>query len=188
MRLLALLGMLAGCESMEPSGQILEPVRAPVVAAPVEPAPVEPAAPAEEPVKTDEFTISSEQMQENAAQDGTDSVAVAVAAVSGAPEPEVPAPAVVPEPAPAPAPVATGIPAALLGFPLRLVKTIPEAQPPRAILALQDGREVVVTPGQLLPDPGVIVLAIGRDNLQLARVEPAGDKANISALTLTAQY
>lgn len=193
MRLLALSILLAGCESMEPSGRILEPVvvAAPQPAAPVEVAPTEAPAPTEAapaaatPTDGGEpFVISSEQMQENAAQDGVGSVAVAVAAVSGE---EAPAAAsAAPEPTPAPA--AAGLPAALLGFPVRLVKTVHEAQPPRAILALQDGSEVVVTPGQLLPEPGLVVLAIGRDMAQLARVEPAGDKATISALTLTAQY
>ena len=37
------------------------------------------------------------------------------------------------------------------GWPVRLVQTLPDTQPPRAILGLPDGRELVVSPGTLIP-------------------------------------
>jgi hypothetical protein len=73
------------------------------------------------------------------------------------------------------------------GWPLRLVATVPGAQPPRAILGLPGGQEVVVTPGTMLPDAGVVVMAIGSGSIELAEVRPAGDHAVVEARTLQAQ-
>ena len=74
------------------------------------------------------------------------------------------------------------------GWPLRLVSTTPQANPPRAILGLPDGREVVVSPGSMVPDAGVVVMAVGTGNLQLARVTANGDHAAVQTQTLSAQY
>ena len=61
-------------------------------------------------------------------------------------------------------------------------------QPPRAVLAFGDGSEHVVQPGAMLADQRVIVLAIGVDQVELARVEPRGDSAAVEPLTLRAMY
>ena len=108
-----------------------------------------------------------------------------------APEPETPE--LVPyelEPAasePAPQGFSQLAPAAAGAWPLRLVATVPGAQPPRAILGMPGGTEVVVTPGTMLPDAGVVVMAIGSDSIELAEVRPAGDHAVVSGRTLQAQ-
>lgn len=97
------------------------------------------------------------------------------------------APAAPPAP-PAPpdvAPVSTPVPS---GFGVRLVATIPDSQPPRAILGMPDGREIVVEPGGFVPDARLVVLAVGRDTVQLAEVKPAGDRAVIQAMTLQSLY
>jgi hypothetical protein len=73
------------------------------------------------------------------------------------------------------------------GWPLRLVATVPGAQPPRAILGLPGGDEVVVTPGAMLPEAGVVVMAIGAESIELAEVRPAGDHATVQGRTLQAQ-
>ncbi len=73
------------------------------------------------------------------------------------------------------------------GWPLRLVATVPGAQPPRAILGLPGGGEVVVTPGTMLPDAGVVVMAIGSGSVDLAEVRPAGDHAVVYGRSLRAQ-
>lgn len=71
---------------------------------------------------------------------------------------------------------------------VRLLQTMPSAQPPRAALGLPDGTEIIVSPGSMLPEAGVIVISVSADKAQLAKVEPKGDHANIETMTLFAQY
>lgn len=71
---------------------------------------------------------------------------------------------------------------------VRLLQTMPSAQPPRAALGLPDGSEVVVSPGSMLPQAGIVVISVSADKAQLAKVEAVGDHANIETLTLFAQY
>lgn len=71
---------------------------------------------------------------------------------------------------------------------VRLMQTLHTASPPRAALGLPDGQEVVVAPGSILADEGLIVIAVGDGMVQLAHVEPDGDHAEIETVTLTAQY
>ncbi len=78
-------------------------------------------------------------------------------------------------------------PASVGGWPLRLVATVPGAQPPRAILGLPGGEEIVVSPGTMLPDQGVVVMAVGAQTVDLAEVRPAGDHAVIQGRTLQSQ-
>lgn len=118
-------------------------------------------------------------------------------------EPVAEAPAPVEEPVaddpvqePAPAPVALyadpSVGFATSSFstgawPLRLVATVPGAQPPRAILGLPSGEEIVVTPGSMLPAAGVVVMAIGTESVDLAEIKPAGDHAVVQGRTLQSQ-
>ena len=71
---------------------------------------------------------------------------------------------------------------------VRLVSTVPNAQPPRAILGLPDGTEAVVQPGTLLPEAGIVVLAVGQDVVQLAEIVPQGDHVRVQTRTLQALY
>ena len=166
---------IAACEPMESRGN-------PFAAAP-RPTPTGPAAAApgfdfpEDPP----LVISSEQMAQG------DSPA-SLAAAAG-----VDANALVPaEAAAAPAPVAAPALTAALpvtsGWPVRLVSTIPQAQPPRAILGLPSGEERVVSPGSMLAEQGLVVMMVTADKVQLARVEAAGDHARIETIELSAQY
>jgi hypothetical protein len=68
------------------------------------------------------------------------------------------------------------------------LQTLPQAQPPRAAIGLPSGEEVVVSPGSMLPEVGMVVVAVGQDMAQLARVTPNGDHAVIETTTLVAQY
>ena len=104
------------------------------------------------------------------------------------PEPVVaePEPVVVSAPS-APVPPAVGL-ASQPAWGVRLLSTLPHAQPPRAALGMPDGREVVVAPGSMLPEAGIIVVAVGANNAQLAKVTPEGDHAEIETVTLQAQY
>ena len=74
------------------------------------------------------------------------------------------------------------------GWGLRLVSTVVDAQPPRAILGLPDGTEAVVKPGTLLPEIGIVVLAVGRDSVQVAEVIPDGDHARVQTRTLSSLF
>lgn len=199
MRTLLLPFFLMACEQVPPTGNPLHPVE------------VAPAASAEEPSvgtegevadaqdDTEEvFSISSEELA--AIVEGTDprdlateeaDKPVAPATDAEAAEPAVPAATATPAaPAPPPAPTTTpGWPTPVTkAWPVRLVTTVPNASPPRAILGLPDGREVVVNPGSMVPDLGIVVVAISPNSAELAKVAPAGDHATIESMTLTAQY
>jgi len=179
--------LLTACESVPTSGHLFEPVdvvpRAEGAAAPGVGDPR--FAAAERP-----FRISSEEMaaggvvseEEGAEAEvppgelGEVDAAIAIAPAGGAGAGA----------APAAAPL-SAMPA-LSQFPVRLVSTLPQAQPPRAVLGLPDGSEVVVAPGAVLGPQGLVVLAVMDGRVQLARVQAAGDHAQIDNIELTAQY
>ncbi len=71
---------------------------------------------------------------------------------------------------------------------VRLLGTIAQSQPPRAALGLPDGTEVVVAPGSMLPSVGMVIISVGQNRVQVARVSPAGDHAEIEMVNLVAQY
>lgn len=111
-------------------------------------------------------------------------------------------------PPPGPAPAAPGAPApvdpsapppaAPVGAPdlplptgvfgVRVVSTLTEVQPPRAVLGLPSGKEIVVQPGAMLPDERLVVLAIGRAGVQVAHILPDGYATRIEPITLPALY
>lgn len=143
--------LLAACESVEPSGRVFSPVQAPPPAA----------APAADPElafpTAPPRTLSSEELRE-----GTVAVATA-AGVDAADLPEEPTPA----PAPVAAPVAAPAPPSLPAdpWPVRLLSTLPQAQPPRAVLGLPSGEEKVVSPGSMLAEQGLVVMAVDRKSV-----------------------
>jgi hypothetical protein len=69
-----------------------------------------------------------------------------------------------------------------------LVSTLIDTQPPRAVLGLPDGTEVVVTPGSFLPDQRMVVMAIGRNAVQVSRIVPQGFSARVETQNLTSLY
>ena len=196
MRTLLFPFFLVACEQVSPSGNPLKPVSVDV--------PVEASAEADDALDDDEeevFTISSEELAavvkgEQGADDedstGQDEAVVATDAVekqgpavtSSAPVVQTEVAVTTPQPGATP-----GWPGPTAkAWPVRLVTTIPNASPPRAILGLPDGREVVVNPGSMVPDLGIVVVAISPNSAELAKVAPAGDHATIESMTLTAQY
>lgn len=194
-----MLGLLIfACAQTTPSSDLLtaapaSPVSASYVAAAAGPAVANPAGPpglspefAEAvavATDADPFGLASAAAAEAAAE------AAAPAPAEGAAVAEVaPAEAAVEPAAPPPeAPPAMGLPTQP-AWAVRLLMTLPQAQPPRAALGLPSGEERIVSPGSMLPDLGLIVIAVGADSVQLARVTPAGDHAVVEPLTLTAQY
>lgn len=113
-----------------------------------------------------------------------------------------------PDPQPAPAPVlpvavplavvAPELVAAPAGFDirqeipgnwgLRLVSTVLDADPPRAIIGFPDGHEEVVQAGTLLPEEGIAVLAIGNNAVQIAEIIPEGDHARVESRVISALF
>jgi len=195
MRTLLFPFFLVACEQVSPSGNPLKPVSVDVS--------VEPSVESDDALdeEDDVFTISSEELaaivkgEEGTDEEDTNGQEDADAAPENAEEQvstsTPPAPAVQAEGAVAPPqPAATpGWPGQTAkAWPVRLVTTIPNASPPRAILGLPDGREVVVNPGSMVPDLGIVVVAISPNSAELAKVAPAGDHATIESMTLTAQY
>ncbi len=177
---------VAGCEPIESRGAIFAPARSssPAAAAPVDSAFAFPTEPP--------LTLSSEELAQGDATTGlATAVGVDVDALPGsAPSlsPTLPASAGgTAAPVASSGPPAFGVPDAIR-WPVRLVSTLPQAQPPRAILGLPSGEERVVSPGSMLAAEGLVVVSITADRVQLARIEPAGDHANITSFELTAQY
>lgn len=192
------------CERMEPSGDVLAPVKveASVGAASTEPAieEVDPDFAVAEPLR-----ISSEELRGNAspedhgAADGSDHEATppgedgdAAAALDLADDDAAAAADAVVTASPAPAthaavPVPTATSSAFgTQWPVRLVSTTPSAQPPMAILGFANGDTVAVFPGTMVPDHNIVVMAIGQNSVEVARIAPNGDHALVSQTTLTA--
>lgn len=170
---------LLACESTAPSGHVFSPVEA-------DRAPLAAAAPADPELSfptTPPLTLSSEQLAKGTVAPAT-AAAVDPDKLAGAEEPMASATASAPAPA---APPAVGVPAAAQ-FPVRLLSTLPQAQPPRAILGLPSGQEAVVTPGSILGEQGLVVMSVTAGKVQLAKISPAGDHALIESIELSAQY
>lgn len=206
MRTLTLLVLAFGvvaCEPMAPSGDPLAPVT--VVAG--EPrlgsgstdkptstssAPSATAAPS----VLDDDTWSDAEIEaakRATAADDDDPIA-RQAALMGVPVPE-PAPdapvestATRAEPVNSPLPSLPSLPVASpppADFGVRLVQVLADVQPPRAILGLADGSEIVVQAGAFVDAHRLVVLAIGRDAVQVARIVPEGYYARVEPQTLT---
>jgi hypothetical protein len=191
---------LAGCVSVPPSSDVLTPARvataAPAVVAPVdtdapvaEPAPEAPAAAKPDDKSGFDFEGDdrdpTEKADPKAAPLSPAEMAAGLGIIPAAPA----SPAGAAPSAPAAPPMLSPMPsfdANLWG--VRLVSTVIDATPPRAILGLAGGREIVVTPGQLVPEARVIVLAIGRDRVQVAEVTPEGDHATVRTTMIEALY
>lgn len=187
--------LLGACESIPPSGEppwrvvavaeeaeAPEPV-APTPAAVTPPEPEAPDVPGEEPSEV--APVAPEASAPEAAE--ADTLALQ-AMLLGKPAPATPPPAFPPPSESAPASAApearaevwdpeSPLPEATFG--VRVLSTLSNLQPPRAVLGLPDGSETVVQAGTILPDQQVIVMAIGRDVVQLARVVPQGYYARI---------
>lgn len=195
MRCLPFLALFVlACEPMDPSGDPFAPVAAePQPAA--QPAPA--AEPASPPAEGFDFESDERPAEEPPAEPSSPEELARAMGIEPDALPEadtdVPAPApeeaaqplaeadtaTPPEPAPTPMDGSWGI---------RLVSTVPDAQPPRAILGLPDGTEEVVQPGTLLPAARIVVLAVGRDAVQVAEIIPAGDHARIETQTIRPLY
>jgi len=165
--------LLAACSTTTPAGNPFAPV---AVTPPASAAPP----PADAFTEPEPIKLSSEEM-------ATGTVSIAAAAGVDVDKLMADAPVTPAAAAPPPAPPAVGVPPDTR-WPVRLVSTLPQAQPPRAILGLPSGEELVVSPGSMLAEQGIVVVSVSAGKVELASVEPAGDHAKITTITLTAQY
>lgn len=209
---LGLLG-LSGCETVESSGTPFQPVAAPSAAGSLASAAL-----GETEMEEPKFRMSSDgtttrvvsgpadlvaqqKAKDAAAAEGAADAAkssepsaldgLASAALAAPAEPRVtsspsPTGSALPPPMMTAPPVAD--PTQVGGWSVRLVKTIPDAQPPRAVLGLPNGKEIVVTPGTMVPEEGLVVVAVGPNRVWLSQVKPQGDHASITSFTLDAMY
>ena len=194
-----LLLVLCGCKPVAPSGDVLSP-RAVLTTTSATPDPTTPADAPAEPVDGDPFADDREPEPADASG-GTltnDDLLSGMPTLGELPPGSdtststFPIPPVAPVAAPpvvAAAPPPGWPPAVpLSSFGVRLVSTVPDAQPPRAILGLADGAERVVRPGDLIPEAGVVVLAIGRDQVQIANIIADGDHARVETQVLGSMF
>lgn len=181
---------LAGCEPMPPSGRPFEAVRGPpapaVAPQPAAGAPNRPAPPRATP--EDPFADSREDEPAPAPGAGgataLDPSGAIVELAPGA-APSGPGPAAGASTGPGPVPVwDAAMPLPDVSFGVQLTAVIPDRYPPRAVLALPDGQEVVVTPGSMLPAHGLVVLAIGANGVRVAHVTPSGYQARVVTETI----
>ena len=180
--------LLAGCEPMESRGDIFSPaprtpVSAPAAAVAPDGTPAASADPTFDFPSEPPLVLSSEEMAKGDLPNAMATAAGVDPTLLLGAEPAV----LPPVESPVAAPPAYGVPAASQ-WPVRLVSTIPQAQPPRAILGLPSGEERVVSPGSILAEQGLVVMAVTGDRVTLARIEAAGDHARIETLEITAQY
>ena len=197
---------LVGCEVMPDPGNfssVFKPVDVAAEAAPEPAAPAEPAA-APEPAPAPAPEPAPEPAEEHAAQDHDGGTAAEPASEPAAPaQPEAAQAPVAAEavadttgsdssPSPDASkdadPTGTAAISVANNWPLRLVKTMPETNPPRAILGLPTGEEIVVNPGTMIPAHRLVVTAIGPRTTDLVLIEPQGDHTAISSISLQTQY
>jgi len=184
-----------GCRSAEPSWDLFTSVEvehAPSEDAsePTEEGPRDPewaeamrrAACADDPLNCEDEVVEAEQPETETETETEAEVEVAETPEGPGEEPDVEASPEAPS-----SPVAVGLPDQP-NWGVRLLKTLPTAQPPRAALGLPDGTELVVSPGSMIPEAGIVVVSVGDGVAQVARVEAAGDHAEIETVTLHAQY
>lgn len=197
MRLVLCLLALTACQSVQPSGDALPPTHP--RPRPVEEAPVKAPEPKEEP----KAEAAGEDKVDGAPKADAMSDAELLAIAMGV-DPATVKPAAPPAPAPGspaalPLPVAPEAAAPVVApwtpgtrldgsWGVRVVSIVADAQPPRAILGLPDGKEVVVEPGAFIDSEKLVVTAIGREAVQVAHVVPMGDRVRIEDRTLQPLY
>jgi len=71
---------------------------------------------------------------------------------------------------------------------VRLLATLHDVQPPRAVIGLPDGEEIVVQPGTFIEAHRLVVIAVGRDVIQLSKVTPQGFYAKVETQTIQSLF
>lgn len=69
-------------------------------------------------------------------------------------------------------------------FGVRLIGTMIDAQPPNAVLQLPSGQKVLVEAGEMLNEPGLLVLAVGDRVVKVVQVTKQGWYARVETAVL----
>ena len=182
---------LSACESVPSSGHVFQPVKvsgsAPVAAPagadeaePLVPGEVPPDEASSEPDVADPLALQARLVGVSAEALTTPPPApAAVAAPPASAAPLMPVPVQVPVWDP-------GRPPETSTWGLRLLSTLSGSLPPRAVLVLPDGSEVVARAGDILADEKVVVWAVGRDRVELAHITAEGPFAAVETRALQA--
>ncbi len=72
-------------------------------------------------------------------------------------------------------------------WPVQLVEIL-GTTPPRGVLRLPSGEEIVIETGSLIPDAGLVVMAIGSKSVSLVKVSVSGDRSSLEPIYLTPLY
>lgn len=186
--------LLGACEVVEPRGGVLDPARDTTTSARTEPG-----APSSQDDGFDFEAYKSEQREADGLAPAEEPEALLEElGAEGVEVPDDPPAEPAPPPAPLPAdPIAPVLPSAPVGPPIqavelamgvRLVATLDGTSPPRAVLGLPEGEERVVQAGDMIPEAGVVVLAVGRDLVQVAQVRTKGDHASVESVFLQSMF
>lgn len=179
---------LTACEPMDPSGDPLAAV--PVMAAVPGTQPGAGSLEGNDPrFAADPVELTSEQLKAKPDEDGGGGAPTVKVGSTMTPASSASTAASTPEPVSATSATAAAVvPGGSMAWPVRLVRTHLDEQPPSAVLALPDGRRIVVSPGDMVPERGLVVMAIGKERVQLAAISSRGDHATVVPMELSAQY
>ena len=70
------------------------------------------------------------------------------------------------------------------GWPVQVIGILSESFPKRAVLRRANGAEISVQAGQFISEEKLVVLAIGRNHVSLAKIHPDGNVATIQQMDL----
>lgn len=169
--------LFAGCESMEPSGDVLAAVDAAPVEAPQDVVP--PSVPVDEPLVPGEAPPEDDVAEDAKVAEPTEAPLAEVAPVLA----EVDASG---QDATEEAEAADVVSASQPRWGVRVLSTLSDATPPRAVVVLPDGSEEVVRPGSMIPQAGVVVLSIAKDVVEISEIESQGMYASIRTRSIQA--
>ena len=75
----------------------------------------------------------------------------------------------------------------LQNWPIVVIDTAYDLNPPRALIALPSGEEVSVQAGQMLPQYNLVVMSIGKNAVDFVRISQIGSQTKVEPLQIIAQ-
>lgn len=75
----------------------------------------------------------------------------------------------------------------LQNWPITVIDTSYELNPPRALIALPSGEEVSVQAGQMLPQYNLVVMSIGKKAVDFVRISQIGSQTKVEPLQIVSQ-
>jgi len=72
-------------------------------------------------------------------------------------------------------------------WPIQVLKVMPEFQPPRALVGLPNGEDIVVSAGKMLPEFGLVVMSVGQHDVHFVKISAMGNRAKVQPIRLTPQ-